>query len=410
MIYNSAIISIGNELLLGRTLNSNLAWLGMQLAELGFPVLYSETIPDSPEAIREALDYCWQKFDVLITTGGLGPTQDDLTRDSIAGFFGSRLGFDDDVWQHINALFAYRNVPLPDSNRCQAMVPEGFSVLKNDRGTAPGLHFSASGKHFFALQGVPLEMRYVFDAHVRSILKSSFADLESIVVKNIHTYGVGESTLAEMINIDKLPRTVNLAWLPQTGRVDLRLYGEDSAAISTALEYIKEIAGSYIWAYDELDPASHLLAILKEKKYCLAVAESCTGGLVQRFLTDVPGASEHFLGGIVSYANSIKTEVLGVPTGLLEDHGAVSEECARAMALGVQKLCKSDVALAITGIAGPDGGTAEKPVGTVYYSWCIKQKQYSVHKIFTGDRNSIRHKAAEAAILELSNSLRELEI
>jgi nicotinamide-nucleotide amidase len=379
----------------------------MRLAELGLPAQYSVTIPDEPEAIAEALDYCWQRFDVVITTGGLGPTQDDLTKDVIAGYFGKDLHFNEQVWSHITSLFSQRNVPMPQSNRSQAMVPGDFQVLKNERGTAPGLYYQDAGKHFFALQGVPLEMKYIFDSHIRQILKDSYQDAQGVIVRNIHTYGVAESALAELLDLQRLPHGVSMAWLPQTGRVDLRLSGVDAHALAVAEAYVQEQVGEFIWAYDEDDPARYLLRLLKAKKLNLAVAESCTGGLVQRFLTDVPGASAVFLGGVVSYANRIKEELLGVDTAILEKSGAVSEACAIAMAQGVQKLCAADVALAITGIAGPDGASAEKPVGTVYFSWRIKDRQFTLHKILTGDRDSIRHKAAEAAILELSKSIWE---
>lgn len=408
MVFSSAIISIGNELLLGRTLNSNLAWLGKNLADLGIPVHYSETIPDDPEAIIEALDYCWKRYDVVITTGGLGPTQDDITRESIAKYFAAPLRYDEEIWLHICRMFAHRNTPMPESNRCQAMVPNGFRVLKNDRGTAPGLHFSDSGKQFFALQGVPLEMRYIFNTHIRGILKQSYKEAQSLTVLNIHTYGIGESALAEKIDSAMIPAGVSLAWLPQTGRVDLRLYGEDSQAVAKAGSYVEHLAKEYIWGYDEDEPARYLLNLMKNKALTLSVAESCTGGLVQRYLTDIPGASATLMGGVVSYANSVKVKALGVPQQVLEKHGAVSEECARAMALGVQKLCESDVSIAVTGIAGPDGGSPDKPVGTVYYAFRIIDREFTVHKIFNGDRESIRHKAAEAAILELARCLGEI--
>lgn len=407
MNYQSAIICIGNELLLGRTLNSNLAWLGMKLSELGVPVQYSVTVPDAPEAISEALDYCWNRYDVVITTGGLGPTQDDLTKAVIANFFGKELNFDEAVWSHIGNLFAQRNVAMPQSNRSQAMVPQGFTVLKNDRGTAPGLFYTEAGRLFFALQGVPLEMKHIFQDHIQQILKKAFSSAKGVIVRNIHTYGVAESALAELLDIKKLPPGVMLAWLPQTGRVDLRLYGTDEDALKVAESYVHQQVAEFIWGYEEEDPAKCLFSVLQAKKLTLAVAESCTGGLVQRLLTDIPGVSRVYLGGVVSYANSLKEKLLGVDPALLEQDGAVSEACAIAMAKGVQNLCTADVSLAITGIAGPDGASPGKPVGTVFYGWCIKDKLFTRHKVFTGDRESIRHKAAEAAILELTKSLWE---
>lgn len=408
MIYQSAIICIGNELLLGRTVNSNLAWLGRQLADLGMPVAYSETIPDEPAAIQEALEYCWQKYDLVITTGGLGPTQDDITKAVIAEFFNKDLHFDEEVWEHIQQMFSRRGVKMPDSNRSQAMVPDGFAVLNNMRGTAPGLHYEASGKHFFALQGVPAEMKYIYETHIKGILQAALPDSSALLVRNIHTYGVAESALAELLNLNCLPEGVMLAWLPQTGRVDLRIYGSEAKALAVAEAYVLEQCKQYVWGYDEDTPAGNLLRLLKSKNYSISLAESCTGGLVQKLITDVAGASEYFLGGLVSYSNRIKQELLKVQPEILEKYGAVSSQCVQSMAGNVQQLFGSDVSLAISGIAGPGGGTPDKPVGTVYLSWCIKEKQYDLHKVFTGDREQIRLKAAEAAILELLNSLQEI--
>ncbi|MDD4147831.1 MAG: competence/damage-inducible protein A [Candidatus Cloacimonetes bacterium] len=406
MKLKSAVISIGNELLIGRTLNSNLAYLGAGMTELGIPVAYSLTIQDDYEAIQKAVHECWQNYDVVISTGGLGPTQDDITKAAIAEYFGKDMHFCENIWQHIQDRFAHRNVTMPLSNRSQAMVPEGFEALKNDRGTAPGLHYNTDGKHIFVLQGVPLEMRYMFENYIKPILKQAYHEAKGLVVRNLHTYGIAESALAELLDPKELPEGVSLAWLPQTGRVDLRLYGEDAAAIEIAEQYLHRQTGDYVWGYEDTVPAEYLLQLLKKKEYSLAVAESCTGGLVQRFITDIPGSSDVFLGGVVSYANRIKAELLKVDESILRSFGAVSEECARAMAQGIQRLLRADVVVAVTGIAGPDGGSTDKPVGTVYYCWRIQDKEYALHKVFNGDRESIRYKAAEAAILELANTLR----
>lgn len=407
MKLQSAVICIGNELLIGRTLNSNLAFLGAGMAELGVPVAYSLTIRDDHDAIKKALDECWQRYDVVISTGGLGPTQDDITKAAIAEYFGKSMYFCEDVWEHIQRIFTRRDVAIPQSNRSQAMVPEDFSPLRNDRGTAPGLHYSRDGKHLFVLQGVPLEMRHMFEQHIKPIIKQAHHEAMGLVVCNLHTYGVAESSLAELLDPKELPAGVSLAWLPQTGRVDLRIYGEDAAAIAIAEKYLIRKVGDYVWGRDETLPAGYLLRLLKERGLSLAAAESCTGGLAQRFITDIPGASDVFLGGVVSYANRVKAELLGVDDSILDTFGAVSEECARAMVRGLQKLLKADVAFAITGIAGPDGATAEKPVGTVFFSWRINDNEHALRRLLTGDRESIRHKAAEMAILELANTLRD---
>ncbi|MDD3096719.1 MAG: competence/damage-inducible protein A [Candidatus Cloacimonetes bacterium] len=408
MNINSIVISIGNEILLGRTLNSNLSFLGRELSRLGIPILRCLCIQDEDQEIQQALLQAWQEADVVISTGGLGPTLDDLTRQSIADFFGKELRFDEDVWDYIQAMFQRRNMMIPESNRAQAMVPEGFEVLQNHRGTAPGLYYKASGKHFFALQGVPGEMREIFSQQIAPILKQAFPMAKEIVQRDLHTFNIGESALAEIVHEDELPRQVNLAWLPQTGRVDLRIYGNDVGALHEAEQIIRAKAGEYVWGVDDEDPSQSLIRALKHLGYSISVAESCTGGLLQKLLSDVAGCSEVFWGGVISYHNDVKTKLLGVPETLLEKWGAVSPECAESMALGVQRLLATDVAISITGIAGPDGGSPEKPVGTVYFGFRIGEQGIIEHRLLFGDRESIRHKAAETAILLLHNELRKL--
>lgn len=365
-------------------------------------------IQDEDQEIQQALLQAWQEADVVISTGGLGPTLDDLTRQSIADFFGKELRFDEDVWDYIQAMFQRRNMMIPESNRAQAMVPEGFEVLQNHRGTAPGLYYKASGKHFFALQGVPGEMREIFSQQIAPILKQAFPMAKEIVQRDLHTFNIGESALAEIVHEDELPRQVNLAWLPQTGRVDLRIYGNDVGALHEAEQIIRAKAGEYVWGVDDEDPSQSLIRALKHLGYSISVAESCTGGLLQKLLSDVAGCSEVFWGGVISYHNDVKTKLLGVPETLLEKWGAVSPECAESMALGVQRLLATDVAISITGIAGPDGGSPEKPVGTVYFGFRIGEQGIIEHRLLFGDRESIRHKAAETAILLLHNELRKL--
>jgi nicotinamide-nucleotide amidase len=407
MSLKSIVISIGNELLLGRTVNSNLSFLGAELSRLGIPVLRAICVQDEAAEIMLALGEAWQDADVVITTGGLGPTEDDITREVLAGFFGRELKYDEALWEGIRAMFMQRKLGAPPSNKVQAMVPEGFSVLHNARGTAPGLHFSESGKHFFALQGVPLEMKGIFTTQIEPILKEAFAESNAILQRDFHTYGIGESALAEILHRDDLPVGLTLAWLPQTGRVDLRIYGSNPKALAEAERVILRKAGKYIWGMDHDDPARCLVALLKKLRFRIAIAESCTGGLLQKYITDVPGVSEVFWGGVVSYDNSVKEKILGVSPAIIEAHGAVSRECAQAMAEGVQRVFDSEVAISVTGIAGPDGGSSEKPVGTVYFAFRIGEQGFAKHLLLFGDRESIRHKAAEAAILLLFNALRE---
>ena len=398
---NSAIISIGNEILLGKTVNTNLAWLASELAAMGLPVECSITVKDDPEAIGSALRQCWKHYDVVISTGGLGPTDDDITKQEIARFFGRELVFDEKLWQHVQNLFSKRGLPTPQINRCQAMVPAGFTALSNWRGTAPGLYYSDQGHCFFAFAGVPAEMMHVFETGAKPILLDKYHDLEPVLQKTLHSFGISESALAEALCPLNLPRGVHLAWLPQTGRVDLRFYGERESLIETAIQAAKEKIGKYLWGSDEDTPVSVISALLREQGLKISIAESCTGGLLQTMLTDLAGSSDIYAGGVVSYSNELKNKLLGVSAETLSRHGAVSTECALEMVEGIKSLTNSQAAISVTGIAGPDGGTKEKAVGTVHFGFSLFKDVWSVVHIFSGDRQAIRYKAAEYALLHM---------
>jgi nicotinamide-nucleotide amidase len=402
-----SIINIGNELLLGQTINTNLSWLGTELAAIGLPVSRSATIQDDADAIKAALHQEWQSNDVVIMTGGLGPTKDDITKQVIADFFVKKLEFRADIWEKVQSVFALRDLPTPEINRSQAMVPEGFETYPNARGTAPGLAYSELGKLFFAFPGVPIEMKYLFNEYLRNVLHKSFPT-EPIILRTIHTWKTSESALAERLEDIEIPEGINLAWLPQTGRVDLRIYGRNELKIIQLFDKIRTKIAENIWGYDGDTPASVLHDLLTEKKLTLSAAESCTGGLVSKLITDIPGASSYFLGSIVSYSNSIKSEVLGVSEKILNTFGAVSNETACEMATGILAKTKSDIGIAVTGIAGPEGGSKEKPVGTVYFAVASATKIENAKAIFNGDRNTVRHKAAEYVILTTIEYIRRV--
>lgn len=404
----SAIITIGNEILLGKTTNTNLAYLARELALLGMPVEFSLTVKDEPEAIRDAIKQAWDQADIVITTGGLGPTTDDITKKTIADFFGKELVFDDEVWQHVQNLFASRGLPTPEINRNQAMVPNGFRALVNARGTAPGLCYSAGGQCFLAFAGVPLEMKHVFENQARQILIDLYGLKGAIAQKTIHTWGVSESALAELLADFQVPAGVSFAWLPQTGRVDLRFYGSDPQQVENTAERCFVEIGQHAWGWDDETPATALLKALKSSSMAVSAAESCTGGLAQKMITDPPGASAVFLGGVVAYDNQVKHKVLNVKRITLETEGAVSEACAREMVLGIKSLTLSDAGISITGIAGPEGASAGKPVGTVCFGFSVLDQVWTSTKIFNGDRETIRWKASEYAILELLKYLKEM--
>jgi nicotinamide-nucleotide amidase len=397
----SAVITIGNEILLGKTVNTNLTFLAQELANLGLPVDYSVTVKDEATAIHQALRQCWEKYDVVITTGGLGPTTDDITKQEIASFFGKKLVFNEEVWEQVQKIFAARNMPTPEINRSQAMVPEDFIALKNERGTAPGLFYEEGEKSFFAFAGVPVEMKHIFLTQAKPILEKKYGTQDKVIQRTIHTFGIAESALAELLSDFQPPENVNFAWLPQPGRVDLRFYGTDAQAIEKVFNECYSRVQTYAWGFDDDTPVSVLHHILREKKLYLSVAESCTGGLVQKMVTDLAGSSDVFLGGVVSYANEIKVKILKVKAETLSKYGAVSEECAREMVTGVRDLTDSDIAISTTGIAGPEGGTAEKPVGMVCFGFSVHNNIWSITHIFNGDREIIRQQAAEFALLNL---------
>lgn len=403
----SAVISIGNEILLGKTVNTNLAHLASGLASLGAPVVYSVTIRDDADEITQALEYCTARYDVVISTGGLGPTDDDITKATIAAFFGKELEFHPDIWAFVQSLFAKRGLQAPEINRCQALVPQGFTALENKMGTAPGLYYGWEDKCFFACAGVPVEMRYVFDNHIRSIIDKRYPQLNAVVQRTIHTFGISESALAERLDTSFIPKELGFAWLPQTGRVDLRVYGHAEAlVIETAERLIAQIP-ELVWGIDEDTPASVLGRLLRDRGLTIALAESCTGGLVSKLLSDEAGASDYLLGGVVSYHNKLKENILDVQPRTIELYGAVSEGTAAEMVLGIKTLTDSSCAISVTGIAGPSGGTDSKPVGTVCFGFSYFAEVWTQRLVLTGSRETIRHKAAEMAILTLAKKIME---
>ncbi len=407
---NAAIITIGNEILMGKTINTNQAYLGSELGKLGIAVEYALTIKDEPNAIKKALQDTWEKFEIVITTGGLGPTEDDLTKAAITEFYGKKLHFDDTIWEHIQEIFSFRKMPLPETNRSQAMVPDDFVTLNNDLGTAPGLFYREENKMFFALPGVPSEMKHLFTSWIKEIIKNGFPDARPLYIRTLHTFGIAESRLAELFTLADLPEGVALAWLPQIGRVDLRFYGTEAKKVEAAVNKALPIIKQYVWGYDEESPAEVLLSLLGKNSYNLSIAESCTGGWVQKLITDVPGSSNSFSGGVIAYSNELKKKLLKVSETVLSSEGAVSESCAMQMAEGIKMLTDSSCAISVTGIAGPNGGTAEKPVGTVCFGFIAAEKLWSKKQFFTGDREIIRIKAADFAILTLIQHLQGRDI
>ena len=409
------IVTIGTELLLGHTVDTNAAELGRALAAAGAEITRRTTVADRPEAIRTAVAEALERTGFVLTTGGLGPTRDDMTKTVVAELFGKPLVTDAKLLADIEARFRRLGRPMPAINRTQAEVPEGACVLPNPRGTAPGLWIEdARGRVAVLLPGVPREMRGLLVEEVLPRLARRDAATgppRVVLSRSVRTTGVAESALAERIGeIEAEIAPLTLAYLPSTEGVDLRLtawsleLGDAERRLAAAAAKLKERAGEHWYGEDGADLAAVVLDALRKRRHRLGVAESCTGGMVAERITNIPGSSDTFIGGVVAYADVIKTAALKVPLETLEAHGAVSEETVRAMAEGAQRLFSADATIAVTGIAGPGGGTPEKPVGTVWLAARVQTTTRALQRVFPGDREEIRRRSAQAAL----NLLRRL--
>jgi len=398
------VVTIGTELLLGQILDTNAAELGRALAAAGVEVVRHSAVADRPEAIRAAVTDALVRTGFVITTGGLGPTRDDITKREVAALFGKALALDDTVLRSLEDRFRRLGRPMPAVNRTQAEVPEGATVLPNPRGTAPGLWVEAEGQVVVMLPGVPSEMRGLLAEEVLPRLAARGAGLV-VRSRSVRTTGIAESALAERVGaIEEEIAPLTLAYLPSTDGVELRVTAwslrddEADRRLAAAAAQLRERAGEHAYGEDGIDLAAVVLEQLRARKARLVVAESCTGGLLGARITAVPGASTVFIGGVVAYDDIVKSGTLDVPPELLDKHGAVSEEVVTAMAAGVQRQFAVDAALAITGIAGPAGGTPEKPVGTVWLAARFGAHTRALKRMFPGDRGEIRARAAQAAL------------
>ena len=399
------VVTIGTELLLGQILDTNAAELGRGLAAAGVEVVRRSSVADRPEAIRAAVADALERTGFVITTGGLGPTRDDMTKREVAALFGKALQLDAAVLRSLEERFRRLGRPMPAVNRTQAEVPEGATVLPNPRGTAPGLWVEdGRGRVVVMLPGVPSEMRGLLAEEVLPRL----AGLTSGAVvrsRSVRTTGIAESALAERVGaIEEEIAPLTLAYLPSTDGVDLRVTAwglrtdEAEGLLEAAAAQLRQRAGEHAYGDDGADLAAVVLDQLRIRKSRLVVAESCTGGVLSARITAIPGASTVFIGGVVAYDNMVKSGTLAVPPELLGQYGAVSEQVVSAMAEGVQRQFAVDAALAITGIAGPTGGTAEKPVGTVWLAARYGAGARALKRLFPGDRNEIRARSAQAAL------------
>lgn len=394
------VLTIGDELLDGSVIDGNGAHIGAALAERGRVVARAERLPDRLDALVPALRAIADRADVCICTGGLGPTDDDLTLEALSRAAGVERRFDPKAWARIEAVYGDRTPPA--LNRRQAMLPEGARPLYTEVGTAPGVELRFGRCRFFALPGVPREMRWFVQTHVLPAIEPGPRR-----VRRLRFFGLGESTLAERID-GVVPAGVDIAWQTPLPEVHIKLSGDDPEALDRAAKAVTAAAGEWFVGEGEVDLATATIRACEAVGWRIGAAESCTGGMVGAALTDVAGSSAVFDGSVVSYANAVKHGVLGVPMWILDSprYGAVSEECARAMALGARAALGVDVAVAITGVAGPGGGTDDKPVGTVWFAWAglppapgaIAEPTVAERRRFRGDRARVRIQAVAWAI------------
>lgn len=388
------IITIGDEILIGQIVDTNSAWMGEQLNLAGIKVHQITSVSDNAEHIVKALDEAKNRVDLILITGGLGPTKDDLTKHTLVNYFNTKLRFDEDVYQHVKALFARFGREVTELNKKQAEVPESCIVIHNANGTAPGMWFEKENKIFISMPGVPYEMKKMMSAEILPRLKQKFS-LPAIVHRTVLTQGIGESFLSEIIadwENSLAEKNIKLAYLPSPGMVRLRLSasGNDETTLRKTIDNkvseLEKIIPQHIYGYEKDKLEEIIGKLLKQKNQTLALAESCSGGLIAHMITSVPGSSAYFMGSVVSYSNQSKMNQLGVKKETLEKHGAVSEETVTEMALGAKEKFNTDWVVATSGIAGPDGGTAEKPVGTVWIAIAgpngMKAKKFQ----FGGDR------------------------
>lgn len=399
------IISIGDELLIGHIVNTNASWLSQALGKVGVPVRHVVAVGDHGEDIHAALALAMRRADLVLLTGGLGPTHDDITKKVVADFFDSpRMVRDEKVLAHVRGLFARRNLVMTPINEEQAMVPEKAQVLWNEVGTAPGLLFERDGKLCAVMPGVPAEMRHIMTERVLPLVQQQVHD-SVIVHRMIRTTGIPESSLFNRLSpIKEIEKFARIAFLPSYMSIDVRLsvqarkQAEAEQRLVAAEKIVLAKAGEFVFGFDEDTLEAVIGRLLTERHETLAIAESCTGGWLANLVTSVPGSSVYFDRGIITYSNAAKVELLGVPEEILNRYGAVSEQTARAMAEGIRRVSNTTYGLSTTGIAGPSGGTAEKPVGLVWVGLATPDETMAKKFIYTQDRLVNKERFSQAAL------------
>lgn len=410
------IVTTGTELLLGQIVNTNSAYLAEELNKMGFDVLYQSTVGDNRERMEEVLCHALTRADIVITSGGLGPTQGDITKEVTAKIFGRQLLLHAPSLERINAHFKRVNrAIMPESNKRQAMIPEGAMVLTNYSGTAPGVVIEHDDKFIVNLPGPPFELQDMFQKTLKPFLLDKFGSPGVIASRVLNTFGIGESMLEDKIK-DLILQQNNptLALLARPGEVIVRITAKAAneqlagALIAEMEDEIRRRVGEFIFAIDDGDMEAVVGALLAEQKLSIACAESCTGGLLTSRLTDIAGSSKYLYGSIVSYTNQVKANELDVAEELLATKGAVSEEVAIAMAEKVLAKFSTNIGVSVTGIAGPDGGSEEKPVGLVYIAVTGRNGTKCTKNIFKGSRKAVKYRATQTALDMVRTYIKEL--
>jgi nicotinamide-nucleotide amidase len=389
----ASLITIGDELLIGQTVDTNSAWMGAELSKSGFDIFRITSIHDRKPDIIYALDESAKESDVVLITGGLGPTSDDITKQTLAEYFNSPLVTNQEVLQMIEEMMSRRNFAMNDNNRRQAEVPESCRVLKNGAGTAPGMWFEKDGTIFISMPGVPNEMKYIMNEHVLPELNKRFTS-QIIIHRNIMTYGTFEARLAEILTDFEagLPSNIKLAYLPSSGVIKLRLTGTGKEykpleeMVNEQVKILYKTIPELIYGENEESLEMVIGRLLTLRKCSLCTAESCTGGEIAHLITSIPGSSNYYKGSVIAYDNSVKKDLLGVSEESIARYGAVSEEVVREMAVGARVRLNTDFAVATSGIAGPAGGSDLKPVGTFWIAVASDNGIVSEKRLFGNDR------------------------
>ena len=386
------IICIGDELLIGQVVNTNAAWLSRALADVGLQVTRTVCVADHLAEIEQAIREAMDRVSWIFMTGGLGPTKDDMTKHALVKTFGGEMQFSQETWEHLVKIYARFDKVATDAHREQAMIPSLATILFNKMGTAPGLYFNTNDARVFAMPGVPYEMEFLMGQHILPLIRT-YNNRDNVVYRTLATVGEGETFLADRITDieEALPDHIHLAYLPSPGRVRLRVTGMSDdpdlvQQVESVTAQILERIAQYVYATEDIPLADAIGRTLRAHGRTLTVAESCTGGYLGHLITAIPASSDYFVGGAITYSNQMKMQLLGVKQETLDKHGAVSEETVREMSTGARTHFAADYAIAISGVAGPTGGTTEKPVGTVWVSVATPNVVVARRFLFTKDR------------------------